>query len=400
MNIIPGKGVPIKAWTEGVEVEEAAIAQLRNVASLPVVNGLAVMPDVHWGNGATVGSVIVTTNAVIPAAVGVDIGCGMVASKLNIRASDLPDSLAEMRHAIESAVPHGRTDNGGPGDRGAWHNIPDLVVGAWHDLAAEFKVIQGMCPRLVREPMNQLGTLGGGNHFVEVCIDEAQDVWLVLHSGSRGVGNTIGSHFISKAKEEMLRNNVHLPDIELAYLEEGNPGFTQYCQAVTWAQKYAAINRNVMLYNAMRAIERTMCRPVRGDTAAINCHHNYISREAHLGGLAWVTRKGAVHAGRDVMGIIPGSMGTKSYIVRGKGNAESFNSCSHGAGRRMSRGQAKKTFTVEDHIKATEGVECRKDASVLDETPGSYKDIDAVMAAQTDLVEIVHTLKQCLCVKG
>ena len=392
---------PIKAWIDQVPVEQEAMQQLRQVASLPFIHRhLAVMPDVHWGQGATVGSVIATKGAVIPAAVGVDIGCGMIAAKTTLRADQLPDNLFALRSDIERVVPHGRTNNGGSGDRGAWHDMPSHVVEYGRTLAQGFEFLVKKHPKIGSgNTFNHLGTLGGGNHFIELCLDEADCVWVMLHSGSRGVGNRIGSHFIALAKEDMRRHFINLPDVNLAYLVEGSQHYKDYCFAVDWAQCFAEVNRRVMLNATVDCLKRIL-PGVTSVVTAVNCHHNYISHEEHFGEEVIVTRKGAVNADLGKLGIIPGSMGQKSYIVRGKGNPDSFCSCSHGAGRAMSRGQAKKTFTVEDHIKATAGVECRKDEGVLDETPGSYKDLDAVMASQTDLVDIVHTLKAVLCVKG
>ncbi len=401
-----GVSKPIKTWTKGVPVEDSAMAQLRNLSSLPFIHKhVAAMPDVHWGMGATVGSVIATKGAVIPAAVGVDIGCGMCAAMTSLTASDLPENLSGVRDAIEKAVPHGRTNNGQPGDRGSWGEPPADVEQTYSALNASLKAITDKHPKLFRHNPRQqtlchLGTLGTGNHFIEVCLDEEQHVWVMLHSGSRGVGNRIGSYFIEKAKEDMRRWFINLPDADLAYLPEGTTGFDDYVEAVGWAQDFAMKNRQVMMARVIDAIKGALGREFAWGSVAVNCHHNYVSRENHFGDNVLVTRKGAVRAREGDLGIIPGSMGARSYIVRGKGNPDSFNSCSHGAGRKMSRGEAKRTFTLEDHAKATEGVECRKDAEVIDETPGAYKDIDAVMAAQTDLVEIVHTLKQVVCVKG
>ena len=408
MKVITGKDgqkVPIKAWVDGVELEEAAEKQLINVAGLPFVwPHLAVMPDVHMGFGATVGSVIPTERVIIPAAVGVDIGCGMMARRLDLKLSQLPDSLAGLRAAIEAAVPHGRTDDGGRNDRGAWGDPPQAVRDAWGTLADRYKLLTDKYPTLSRgSTIGQLGTLGSGNHFIEVCGDENQDVWLMLHSGSRGVGNRIGSHFIAMAKKEMERWHISVPDADLSYLAEGSEHYSAYIEAVRFGQDFAALNREVMMKATFDAVVKELgCSWFVGNVeeTAVNCHHNYVSSERHYGRKLWVTRKGAVSAQEGELGIIPGSMGAKSFIVKGKGNRESLCSCSHGAGRRMSRTQAKKEFTLEDHIKATEGVECLKDESVLDETPGAYKSIDAVMAAQSDLVEVVHTLKQVLCVKG
>ncbi len=397
--------IPVKMWTKGVQVEDKAKKQLANLANLNVVGPhVAVMPDVHWGMGSTVGSVIPTQSVIIPAAVGVDLGCGMMALRLNITASDLPDNLFTMRSNIEKAIPHGRTDNGGANDRGAWGAPPDVVQRLWFDMSQGYKDICDKHPKLDRGAhVTQLGTLGTGNHFVEVCLDEEQRVWIMLHSGSRGVGNRIGSYFIEKAKKEMERWHINLPDKDLAYLPEGSEHFQDYVESVTWAQNYALANRKLMMFAALEAISNTdgyLNRKITASEEAVNCHHNYIAREHHFGRNYWITRKGAVRARLGELGIIPGSMGAKSFIVRGKGEAQSFHSCSHGAGRAMSRTEARRRFTAEDHALATTGVECRKDSEVIDETPGAYKDIDRVMAAQASLVDVVHTLKQVLCVKG
>jgi tRNA-splicing ligase RtcB len=396
-------GAPVKAWTRGVPVEPAAKQQLLNIAALPFIyRWVAAMPDVHLGKGATVGSVIPTKKAIIPAAVGVDIGCGMMAVRTSLNARDLPDDLHPLRSAIEAAVPHGRTDFGGRNDRGAWHNVPQAQVEAWSALQPVFSEIIGKHRKLDHgNEMKQLGTLGGGNHFIEVCLDEKDDVWIVLHSGSRGVGNRIGQFFIEQAKKEMRRFMINLPDSDLAYLPEGTEHFDDYVQAVHWAQAYAMKNRELMMDEILAALRKPGLLPPFNATAEmVNCHHNYVAVEEHYGETVFVTRKGAVRAGKDDLGIIPGSMGAKTFIVRGKGNAESFESCSHGAGRVMSRTEAKRRFSVADHVEATKGIECRKDKDVIDETPAAYKSIDAVMAAQSDLVDIVHTLKQVVVVKG
>jgi tRNA-splicing ligase RtcB len=403
MQIIETKNVPIKAWIDGVGVEDQARKQLINTASLPIVfHHVAVMPDVHFGMGATVGSVVPTQGAIIPAAVGVDVGCGMLALQTDLSAAQLPDSLKELRFAIEKAVPHGRTANGGKGDRGAWHKLPGTTERAWKStLLADFEAIIDKHPKIGGgNDVNHLGTLGTGNHFVEVCLDTTDHVWFMLHSGSRGVGNRIGSYFIELAKRDMMKHHAaSLPDKDLAYLREGTAHFDDYVAAVTWAQRYAMTNRTLMM-EAVVAAARELLPPFALGEFAVNCHHNYVQKEHHFGHDVFVTRKGAVRAGIGDLGIIPGSMGARSFIVRGKGNPESFSSCSHGAGRSMSRGEAKRRFTVEDHEKATEGIECRKDEDVIDETPMAYKDIDKVMAAQADLVEIVHELRQVVCVKG
>ncbi|MEM6958881.1 MAG: RtcB family protein [Myxococcota bacterium] len=392
-----------KLWTQGVPVEDSARQQIANIASLPFIHKwVAVMPDVHFGRGATIGSVIPTKLAIIPAAVGVDLGCGMMAVRTSLRASDLPDSLRSVRTAIEAAVPHGRTGGRRKGrDKGAWGDVPNDVGAVFRDeLADEFSDICEAHASIAKSNhVKHLGTLGTGNHFIELCLDENDDVWVMLHSGSRGVGNRIGSYFIEKAKKEMMKWHIDLPDQNLAYLAEGTEYFDDYVCAVGWAQRFARLNREVMMKATLRAL-RDELGAFETTEQAVNCHHNYVEKEHHYGADVWVTRKGAVRAGEGELGIIPGSMGTRSYIVRGKGNAESFCSCSHGAGRAMSRTEAKKRFTVADHEAATAGVECRKDAAVVDETPMAYKDIDAVMAAQADLVDVVHQLRQVVCVKG
>jgi tRNA-splicing ligase RtcB len=395
---------PIKAWVRGVPLDEGARRQLENTARLPFVyKWIAAMPDVHWGLGATVGSVVATKGAIVPAAVGVDIGCGMAALRTTLTASDLPDDLRPVRDAIERAVPVGFTSGRGREDRGSWHDVPGRVEDAWAPLAEGYARLVDRHPVLRREkaPSRQLGTLGSGNHFIEVCLDEEDRVWFMLHSGSRGVGNRIGTYFIERAREEMRAQDVHLPDRDLAYLREGTTGFDEYVEAVGWAQSYAAQNRRAMMAGLVAAVSSAKgVPPFAATDELVNCHHNYVAREAHYGEDVLVTRKGAVRAGRGDLGIIPGSMGARSYIVRGKGHPESFESCSHGAGRVMSRTEAKRRFTVADHVEATKGIECRKDAGVIDETPAAYKSIDAVMEAQKDLVDVVHRLRQVVCVKG
>lgn len=382
------------------------MVQLRNLAGLPFIyKHIAVMPDVHMGFGSTVGSVIPTRDVIIPAAVGVDIGCGMMAVRTNLIASDLPESLAAVRSAIEAAIPHGRTNNGGPSDRGAWRDVPTDVEVHWEHLAADSRYARMLekHPQLVTKTTNtwrHLGSLGTGNHFIEVCLDRDDHVWVMLHSGSRGIGNRIGSYFIEKAKEEMERWHISLPDKDLAYLPEGSLHFRDYVEAVGWAQDYALLNRQLMMAFTINAIRQSLGREVTGTDVAVNCHHNYVEKEHHFDANVWVTRKGAVRARKDDLGIIPGSMGARSFIVRGLGNEQSFCSCSHGAGRRMSRGEAKRRFTAADLAAQTTGVECRKDADVVDEIPAAYKDIQQVMDNQSDLVEIVAELNQVLCVKG
>lgn len=399
MNVEGGRHV--KMWVHGVPIEPEAKEQLANTARMPFIfRHVAAMPDVHLGIGATVGSVVATKGAIIPAAVGVDIGCGMMAVQTTLKASDLPESLANVRSQIERAVPHGFVTTPGRSVRGAWLTTPDSVVTRWRGLAGRLEAIEAKYPRLkAKSPQHQLGTLGGGNHFIEVCLDTEQTVWVMLHSGSRGIGNLIGQQFIEMAREDMRCHFVNLPHRDLAYFAEGTEHFDDYFEAMGWAQDYAAENRRAMMDAVLRVL-REQLRPFQMGKVAVNCHHNYTTRETHFGESVLVTRKGAVRAGHGELGIIPGSMGARSYIVRGLGNSESFESCSHGAGRKMSRTAARKLFTIAQHEAATAGVECRKDEDVIDETPAAYKDIDAVMEAQKDLVEIVHTLKQIVCVKG
>ena len=391
--------VPVKVWTRELEYE--ALQQLINLSQLPIIpHPIAAMPDVHAGKGATVGSVIPTASAIIPAAVGVDIGCGMCAVRLTLNARDLPDNLHAIRNAIESAVPTGFNQHERSKVRGSAHarqarrmsDRLDLIVG-------KHPGIMKMQRHFNETWACQLGTLGGGNHFIELCIDEADQVWVMLHSGSRGIGNVIGRYFIAAAQKDMRRHQIALPDRDLAYFSEGSVLFDDYVEALEWAQDYAMENRRMLLALVLDALAVGL-PPFKVSAEAINCHHNYVAREEHFGERLFITRKGAIRAGVGELGIIPGSMGAKSFIVRGLGNEASYCSCSHGAGRRMSRSEAKRRFTRRDLVEQTEGVECRKDGGVLDEIPGAYKDIDAVMANQSDLVEIVHTLKQVLCVKG
>lgn len=393
-------GKPVKLWTDGVPVEDDARKQLLNTARMPFIfKHLAVMPDVHLGKGSTIGSVIPTVGAIIPAAVGVDIGCGMIAARTSLHARDLPDNLHGLRNAIEHAVPHGKTF--GKRDQGAWADVPAKADKAWGQLAGRFKAITDKYPRLEKtNNRHHLGTLGGGNHFIEVCLDEADRVWFMLHSGSRGVGNAIGNLFIELAQADMRQHLANLPDKDLAYFEEGSRHFADYVEAVEWAQDYARQNRELMMLAVVGAARKALGKPFEASLEAVNCHHNYVQREKHFGREVLVTRKGAVSAQKGQLGIIPGSMGARSFIVRGLGNEEAFCSCSHGAGRLMSRTKARSRFTVEDQRRATAHVECRKDKEVIDEIPMAYKDIDAVMRAQQELVEVVHTLRQVVCVKG
>jgi tRNA-splicing ligase RtcB len=404
-SVIQEGGTPIRLWTDGVPVEEQAREQLIKTSQMPFIyKWMAVMPDVHLGMGATIGSVIPTKEAIIPAAVGVDIGCGMMAVQTTLTANDLPDNLRGLRVELEKAIPHGRSATRGRGsnrDVGAWSNPDGTVKAGWATLVDDFNYLCQKHPKLKNtNNLNHLGTLGTGNHFVEVCLDETNQVWIMLHSGSRGVGNAIGRYFIELAREDMRKWFINLPDKDLAYFAEGTEHFEDYWFAVGWAQRFAFKNREIMMENAIKALREVITKPFEARVKAVNCHHNYVEKEEHYGEEVFVTRKGAVRARVGEYGIIPGSMGAKSFIVKGKGNEESFCSCSHGAGRVMSRTEAKKKFTVADQIAQTSGVECRKDAAVIDEIPAAYKDIDAVMHAQRDLVEVVHTLRQVVCVKG
>jgi len=391
-----GEGrVPVKVYTG--EIEPQARAQLVNISKLPIVHHhVAAMPDVHLGIGATVGSVIPTRHAIIPAAVGVDIGCGMMAARLSLAQNDVSEKeLRKVFDQISRDVPVGFGQHDERDVRG------EAVKPFRRNLSAILHKHPGIQKRVGKNShwTRQLGTLGGGNHFIEVCLDESGGVWAMLHSGSRGIGNAIGSYFIELAKKDAERNNVQLPDRDLAYFAEGAQHFDDYVEAVGWAQDYARANREEMMDLVLEAMRRHL-PSFEVTREAVNCHHNYVERERHYGEDVWLTRKGAIRARAGELGIIPGSMGARSYIVRGKGSAESFDSCAHGAGRRMSRNAAQKCFRIEDLIHQTRGVICRKDRGVIDEIPGAYKDIDEVMANQSDLVEVVHILKQVLCVKG
>jgi len=387
--------VPVKIWTD--DVDDRSMEQLGNIAKLPFIHHhIAAMPDVHLGLGATIGSVIATHKAIIPAAVGVDIGCGMVAARLSITANDLDEkSLKKVFDQITRDVPVGR----------AQHADNRVLVDAVQPFEPSLKRLTDRHPELLKsfgkfsKWMNQMGSLGGGNHFIEVCLDEADQVWVMLHSGSRGIGNAIADHFIKLARKDMERWMINLPDRDLAYFPEGTEHFDDYVEAVHWAQEYAMQNRQCMLDLVLSALARHL-PAFEVTTEVVNCHHNYVAHEHHYGANVWVTRKGAIRAREGDLGIVPGSMGAKSYIVRGKGNPESFNSSAHGAGRKMSRTAAEKAFTETDLANQTVGVICRKDKGVIDEIPGAYKDIDQVMANQNDLTEILHTLKQVVCVKG
>jgi tRNA-splicing ligase RtcB len=390
--------IAIKLWIDPTEVEASAMTQLHNTATMPFIfKHIAVMPDVHAGVGATVGSVIPTKGAVIPAAVGVDIGCGMCAVPTNLSAHHLPDSLKKIRFDLEDVVPVGF----GCHEEEALHLTPDELSAM--NMSSEIKALldQYDIQSGKQNPFQQLGTLGGGNHFIELCLDETHRLWIMLHSGSRGIGNRIGTRFIELARTEIEFKGEALQDPDLAYLLEDTPVFRDYLKAVLWAQQYAATNRRVMLRRIVDSLSKNLPElKVDLDNRVVQCHHNYISQEVHFGENIYVTRKGAVRAGKGELGIIPGSMGAKSYIVEGLGNDDAFHSCSHGAGRRMSRGKAKRTFSVKDHEQATHGIECRKDEGVIDETPMAYKDIDEVMASQTSLVRPLHTLRQIVCIKG
>jgi tRNA-splicing ligase RtcB (3'-phosphate/5'-hydroxy nucleic acid ligase) len=393
----------VKAWHKGVICESLAIEQLLNLAKLPFIyKWVASMPDAHWGNGSAIGTVLPTQGAIIPSAVGVDLGCGMCAVSLGIMRNEIPnDLLPKIREAIEKAVPNGRSNNGGPHDIGAWGEVPQHIMDIWHlEFMDDYAGITAKHPGAqAKNTYNQLGTLGTGNHFIELSEDKSGGVWIVLHSGSRGLGNKIGSYFTNLAKELCAKWFISLPDPELAYLPSDTPEFRDYWNAVQFAQRFALKNREIMLWATTKAVMDVLGRTLETGMP-INCHHNYVAWEHHFGKNVMVTRKGAVRAQNGDWGIIPGSMGARTYIVRGLGNADSFCSCSHGAGRAMGRKQAIKKFTLDQHIAATEGVECRKDASVLDETPMAYKPIDDVMAAQADLVTPVVVVKQFLCVKG
>lgn len=388
-------GVPVKIFT--TDVDEQSLTQLRKMAQLEFIHShIAVMPDVHVGKGATVGSVIPTKQAIIPAAVGVDIGCGMNALRLSLKAEQLPDNLSALRNAIERKVPVGFE----------MHKQVRAKASTLTPMEKRLERITCKHPGLTRMLRHfnstwqkQLGTLGGGNHFIELCLDESQDVWVMLHSGSRGLGNAIGTYFIERAKKEAQHRFGHVPDRDLSYFAEGSSLFDDYFEAVEWAQEYAYENRREMMRLILEAI-RPLLPSFQMTKEAINCHHNYVQKELHFDEEVYVTRKGAIRAGKDEYGIIPGSMGAASFIVKGKGNPESFCSCSHGAGRKMSRSKAKISFSQQDLIQQTQGIECRKDKGVVDEIPGAYKDIHEVMANQQDLIEVVHTLRQVLCIKG
>lgn len=404
MQVIKEEGFkPIKAWVglknNEIDIEASALIQLKNLSRLPFIhqNGVAVMPDVHAGIGSTVGTVIATDSAIIPAAVGVDIGCGMNAVRLSLKGYQLPDSLVGIRDAIEKAVPLG-TGGSKKNLDNEWSTMPPVLHEHYKSIVNP--IFKGDLAAFVAKAAPQIGSLGSGNHFIEVCLDENDDVWVMLHSGSRGIGNMIGKHYIEKAKLNMEKFFISLPDKDLAYFPEDTDDFNKYVEAVQWAQDYALANRKAMMIQVLNALDQTIPVPFTTTSEAVNCHHNYVEKENHFGRNLWVTRKGAVRAREGDLGIIPGSMGQKSYIVRGKGNLESYCSCSHGAGRAMSRTEAKRKFSLQDLILQTDGVECRKDVDVIDEIPSAYKSLDLVMENQKDLVEVVHTLRAVLCVKG
>ena len=387
--------VPVQIYTD--EFDSGSLDQLGHLAKMPFIHHhIAAMPDVHVGIGATVGSVIPTKGAIIPAAVGVDIGCGMNAVRLSLKAHQLPDSLRQARSSIEAAVPVGFESHKRAAVKAS--TLKQMDVGL-KPIIEKHAGLTKMMKHFHHAWGKQLGTLGGGNHFIELCIDESDDVWVMLHSGSRGIGNVIGRYFISRAQKEMGKLLGRLPHKDLAYFEEGTQYFEDYIEAVGWAQDYATTNRREMMRLVLAALENQLPN-FTTTKEAINCHHNYVARENHFGAEVYLTRKGAISAYSGELGIIPGSMGAKSFIVRGLGNENSFCSCSHGAGRKMSRSKAKQLFNADDLAEQTGGVECRKDRGVVDEIPSAYKDIDTVMENQNDLVEVVHTLKQVVCVKG
>lgn len=402
-NYYETDGKPLKLWDTHEPFEESAMQQLHNVAKLPFIHKhVAGMPDVHFGKGATIGSVIATKKAIVPAAVGVDLGCGMMAVQTTLKAEQLPDNLHAVRTAIEAVVPHGRTDNGGKNDRGSWHDVPKHLVATWNKMEKGYeKIIEKHPQAKSRKHVCHLGTLGSGNHFIEMCLDEKDRVWFMLHSGSRGPGNRIGTYFIEKAKREMERFYItdFLPDQDLAYLVENTEIFDDYVEAVLWAQDFASENRKEMMAATLNGVKKHLA-PFEVTEMVVNCHHNYVTKENHFGENVWVTRKGAVRARRGDLGIIPGSMGTGSFIVEGLGNEESFCSCSHGAGRKMSRAKAREMISLEEHKKVMKGIEARLDKDILDESPAAYKNINGVMKAQDDLVKIKYRLKQIVNVKG
>ncbi|MEU5623075.1 RtcB family protein [Streptomyces tendae] len=392
---MPGAKVPIRMWTDPATVEEGALQQLRNVATLPWIKGLAVMPDVHYGKGATVGSVIAMRGAVCPAAVGVDIGCGMSAVKTSLTANDLPGDLSRLRSKIEEAIPVGRGMHDSPLEPGRFHG---LATGGWDDFWGRFDGVAEAVKFRHERAGKQMGTLGSGNHMIEFCLDQSGSVWLMLHSGSRNIGKELAEHHIGVAQK--LPHNQGLVDRDLAVFVADTPQMAAYRNDLFWAQEYAKYNRTLMMALFKDVVRKELKKAKPVFEQEVSCHHNYVAEEQYEGMDLLVTRKGAIRAGSGEYGIIPGSMGTSSYIVRGLGNEKAFNSASHGAGRRMSRNAAKRRYTVRDLEEQTRGVECRKDSGVLDEIPGAYKNIDQVMEQQRDLVEVVAKLKQVVCVKG
>ncbi|MEV7774108.1 RtcB family protein [Kitasatospora sp. NPDC086791] len=392
---VPGVRVPIRMWTDPATVEGQALQQLRNISSLPWLHGLAVMPDVHLGKGATVGSVIAMKDAVCPAAVGVDIGCGMSAVKTSLTAEDLPDDLSALRSKIEQAIPVGRGLHTDPVDPAKLYGFR---TAGWADFWQRFDGIAEEVKWRRERAMQQMGTLGAGNHMIELCIDTAGSVWLMLHSGSRNIGKELAEHHMGVARS--LPHNQGLIDRDLAVFLSRTPEMAAYREDLYWAQEYAKHNRAVMMALFQDVVRREFPKAELAFEEIISCHHNYVAEERYDGVDLLVTRKGAIRAGTGEYGIIPGSMGTSSFIVRGLGNQAAFNSASHGAGRKMSRTAAKKRFTVRDLEEQTRGVECRKDGGVVDEIPGAYKSIEKVMEQQRDLVEVVAQIKQVICIKG
>jgi tRNA-splicing ligase RtcB len=394
---VPGTRVPIRMWADPAGVEDGAMQQLRNVSSLPWIKGLAVMPDVHYGKGATVGSVIAMQGAVCPAAVGVDIGCGMSAVKTSLTANDLPGDLSRLRSKVEQAIPVGRGLHASPvtptGAR--FHGMP---TAGWDAFWSRFEGLAEAVHFREGRAAQQIGTLGSGNHFVELCIDGEGALWLMLHSGSRNIGKELAEFHIGQAQK--LPHNQGLIDRDLAVFIADTPQMAAYRNDLFWAQEYAKYNRAVMMALLQDVVRKEFKKARVTFEPEISCHHNYVSEERYDGVDLLVTRKGAIRAGSGEYGIIPGSMGTGSYIVRGLGNTAAFNSASHGAGRRMSRSAAKRRYTARDLEDQTRGVECRKDSGVVDEIPAAYKPIEQVMEQQRDLVEVVAKLKQVICVKG
>lgn len=388
-KVITTENVPIKIWTN--DIDDNAVEQLKNSANLPFIfRHVAAMPDVHLGKGATIGSVIATKGAICPSAVGVDLSCGILAAKTTLKVENLTN-LPALREEIEYSVPHG-TVTYGKGIQGSWATVPGYVLTTWYEnLNSEF---QSLSFKGTKEPQNQLGTLGGGNHFIELCYDESNYIWILIHSGSRGIGNALGTYYINVAKQKMQDWFITLPDPDLAYLVDNTIELNDYIYASNWTSKYAEWNRSLILHAVLQVLNKPLLE------LSFDCHHNYVSLENHFNNNVYITRKGAIRARKNDYGVIPSSMGGTSYIVKGKGNRESFNSCAHGAGRLCGRKEATRRFTVEDLKRTTFGVECKKDLSVLDEIPLAYKDINTVMENQADLCEKIHILKAILTVKG